>query len=136
MIPKFSFLLSFFQIREEPPPPYSYSEPQSRESFENPMAGSSSRSYGSDDDEPRKSTGTRFGTALYDFTAGGDDEVSFCFFLIAYTVTLLLEIVCYDSSVIWVLFQLNLTAEEELEIEYEVDGWFYVSSDKQKHESF
>ncbi|CAN6868821.1 unnamed protein product [Brassica oleracea] len=82
-------------IREEPPPPYSYSEPQSRESFENPMAGSSSRSYGSDDDEPRKSTGTRFGTALYDFTAGGDDE-------------------------------LNLTAEEELEIEYEVDGWFYV----------
>ncbi|CAN7066283.1 unnamed protein product [Brassica rapa subsp. trilocularis] len=82
-------------IREEPPPPYSYSEPQSRESFENPMAGSSSRSYGSDDDEPRKSTVTRFGTALYDFTAGGDDE-------------------------------LNLTAEEELEIEYEVDGWFYV----------
>ncbi|CAN7139556.1 unnamed protein product [Brassica rapa subsp. narinosa] len=82
-------------IREEPPPPYSYSESQSRESFENPMAGSSSRSYGSDDDEPRKSTVTRFGTALYDFTAGGDDE-------------------------------LNLTAEEELEIEYEVDGWFYV----------
>ncbi|KAL0673639.1 hypothetical protein Bca4012_001620 [Brassica carinata] len=83
-------------IREEPPPPYSYSEPQSRESFENPMAaGSGSRSYESDDEEPRKSTGTRFGTALYDFTAGGDDE-------------------------------LNLTAEEELEIEYEVDGWFYV----------
>ncbi|EOA12314.1 hypothetical protein CARUB_v10007939mg [Capsella rubella] len=82
-------------IREEPPPPYSYSEPQSRESFENPVAGSGSRSYQSDDEEPRKSTGTRFGTALYDFTAGGDDE-------------------------------LNLTAEEELEIEYEVDGWFYV----------
>ncbi|CAD5318271.1 unnamed protein product [Arabidopsis thaliana] len=82
-------------IREEPPPPYSYSEPQSRESFENPVAGSGSRSYESDDEEPRKSTGTRFGTALYDFTAGGDDE-------------------------------LNLTAEEELEIEYEVDGWFYV----------
>ncbi|XP_010496142.1 PREDICTED: uncharacterized protein LOC104773261 isoform X1 [Camelina sativa] len=82
-------------IREEPPPPYSYSEPQSRESFENPVAGSGSRSYESDDEEPRKSTGTRFGTALYDFTAGGDDE-------------------------------LNLTAEEELDIEYEVDGWFYV----------
>jgi len=26
------------------------------------------------------------------------------------------------------MLQLNLTAEEELEIEYEVDGWFYVSS--------
>lgn len=24
--------------------------------------------------------------------------------------------------------QLNLTAGEELEIEYEVDGWFYVSN--------
>lgn len=24
-------------------------------------------------------------------------------------------------------FQLNLTAGEEVEIEYEVDGWFYVS---------
>ncbi|KAL1190473.1 hypothetical protein V5N11_020647 [Cardamine amara subsp. amara] len=82
-------------IREEPPPPYSYSEPQGRESFENPVAASGSRSYESDDEEPRKSTGTRYGTALYDFTAGGDDE-------------------------------LNLTAEEELEIEYEVDGWFYV----------
>ncbi|KAF3508035.1 hypothetical protein F2Q69_00001348 [Brassica cretica] len=92
-------------IREEPPPPYSYSEPQSRESFENPMAaGSGSRSYESDDEEPRKSTGTRFGTALYDFTAGGDDE-------------------------------LNLTAEEELEIEYEVDGWFYVSLERQTLES-
>ena len=44
-------------------------------------AGSGSRSYESDDEEPRKSTGTRFGTALYDFTAGGDDEVNFCVFL-------------------------------------------------------
>eukprot|EP00249_Psilotum_nudum_P022201 c28414_g1_i1 orf=316-3969(-) len=37
----------------------------------------------------------RFGKALYDFTAGGDEE-------------------------------LNLTADEELEIEYEVDGWYHV----------
>ncbi|KAG0603461.1 hypothetical protein M758_10G096300 [Ceratodon purpureus] len=45
---------------------------------------------GSDDrQEPQ------FGKALYDFTAGGDEE-------------------------------LNLTAGEELEIEYEVDGWFSV----------
>lgn len=45
---------------------------------------------GSDDrQEPQ------FGKALYDFTAGGDEE-------------------------------LNLTAGEELEIEYEVDGWFMV----------
>lgn len=36
----------------------------------------------------------------------------------------------YDASVKTPLgmLQLNLTAEEELEIEYEVDGWFYVSS--------
>jgi hypothetical protein len=37
----------------------------------------------------------QFGRALYDFTAGGDEE-------------------------------LNLTAGEEVEIEYEVDGWFSV----------
>lgn len=76
MVISYSSFSSLFQIREEPPPPYSYSEPQSHESFENPVAGSGSRSYESDDEEPRKSTGTRFGTALYDFTAGGDDEVS------------------------------------------------------------
>ncbi|KAK9930796.1 hypothetical protein M0R45_018107 [Rubus argutus] len=56
-------------IREEPPP-YSSPAMQRFESFENPLA-------------------------LYDFTAGGDDE-------------------------------LNLTAGEEVDIEYEVDGWFYV----------
>jgi hypothetical protein len=39
----------------------------------------------------------QFGRALYDFTAGGDEE-------------------------------LNLTAGEEVEIEYEVDGWFSVST--------
>lgn len=71
----YSSFSSTLQIREEPPPPYSYSEPQGRESFENPVAASGSRSYESDDEEPRKSTGTRYGTALYDFTAGGDDEV-------------------------------------------------------------
>lgn len=37
---------------------------------------------------------------------------------------------CYDASFKTPIgmLQLNLTAEEELEIEYEVDGWFYVSS--------
>ena len=33
------------------------------------------------------------------------------------------------------MLQLNLTAEEELEIEYEVDGWFYVSLERQTLES-
>ncbi|KAL8488232.1 hypothetical protein ACS0TY_024496 [Phlomoides rotata] len=79
------------KIREEPPP---YSSPvhQRHESFVNPLAGPDSYSS----DEGRASSGTiQFGSALYDFTAGGDDE-------------------------------LNLTAGEELEIEYEVDGWYYV----------
>lgn len=49
---------------------------------------------GNDDDEPPHEN-PQFGKALYDFTAGGDEE-------------------------------LNLTAGEELEIEYEVDGWFHV----------
>ncbi|MCD7469094.1 hypothetical protein HAX54_007887 [Datura stramonium] len=59
-------------IREEPPP---YSSPirERYESFENPLAGSGSHSFGSHEEE-----------------------------------------------------RLNLTAGEELEIEYEVDGWFYV----------
>ncbi|EPS74325.1 hypothetical protein M569_00428, partial [Genlisea aurea] len=73
-----------WQKREEPPP-YSSPDRQSQESFVNPLA-----------DDGRPSSGnTTFGTALYDFTAGGDDE-------------------------------LNLTAGEELEIEDEVDGWYYV----------
>lgn len=46
-----------------------------------------------DDESPQENP--QFGKALYDFTAGGDEE-------------------------------LNLTAGEELEIEYEVDGWFHV----------
>lgn len=81
-------------IREEPPP---YTPPvmERYESFENPLAGSASQSYGSHDTERSSSGKQQFGTALYDFTAGGDDE-------------------------------LNLTAGEEVEIEYEVDGWFYV----------
>lgn len=140
----YSSFSSPFQIREEPPPPYSYSEPQSRESFENPVAGSGSRSYESDDEEPRKSTGTKFGTALYDFTAGGDDEVSsgkhqlndseICGSVSSIRYYLYGNLVpgkmCYDASIKTHLgmLQLNLTAEEELEIEYEVDGWFYVSS--------
>lgn len=78
-------------IREEPPP-YSSPAMQRFESFENPLAGQSFESQ----DEDRVSSGNpQHGTALYDFTAGGDDE-------------------------------LNLTAGEEVDIEYEVDGWFYV----------
>ncbi|CAJ2676382.1 uncharacterized protein LOC123915595 [Trifolium pratense] len=81
-------------IREEPPP---YSSPgmYRNESFENPLAGTGSRSFESQDDERISSGNPQFGSALYDFTAGGDDELS-------------------------------LTAGEEVEIEYEVDGWFYV----------
>ncbi|KAL1364128.1 uncharacterized protein LOC107479667 [Arachis duranensis] len=81
-------------IREEPPP---YSSPVlgRYESFENPLAGNGSQSFGSPDDERASSGNPQFGSALYDFTAGGDDELS-------------------------------LTAGEEVEIEYEVDGWFYV----------
>ncbi|KAL8462763.1 hypothetical protein ACS0TY_033692 [Phlomoides rotata] len=76
-------------IREEPPP-YSSPDRQRHESFDNPLAGSQSFSEG------RPSSGNpQFGTALYDFTAGGDDELS-------------------------------LTADEEVEIEDEVDGWYYV----------
>ncbi|XP_031264135.1 actin cytoskeleton-regulatory complex protein sla1-like [Pistacia vera] len=67
---------------------------QRYESFENPLAGGL-QSFGSQDDGRLSSGNQQFGTALYDFTAGGDDE-------------------------------LNLTAGEEVEIEYEVDGWFYV----------
>ncbi|XP_061347585.1 uncharacterized protein LOC133293078 [Gastrolobium bilobum] len=78
-------------IREEPP---SYSSP-SYESFENPLAGNGSRSFESQDDERVSSGNPQFGTALYDFTAGGDDELS-------------------------------LTAGEDVEIDYEVDGWYYV----------
>ncbi|KAI4332119.1 hypothetical protein L6164_017054 [Bauhinia variegata] len=81
-------------IREEAS---SYSSPgiQRFESFENPLAGRGSQSFGSQDDQQVSSGNMRFGTALYDFTAGGEDE-------------------------------LNLTAGEEVEIEYQVDGWFYV----------
>ncbi|GAB2276206.1 hypothetical protein Dimus_010941 [Dionaea muscipula] len=81
-------------IREEP---LSYKSPviQRYESYENPLAAPGSPSLGSHDEERASSGNPRFGTALYDFTAGGDDE-------------------------------LNLTAGEEVEIEYDVDGWFYV----------
>ncbi|KAJ8769155.1 hypothetical protein K2173_000930 [Erythroxylum novogranatense] len=83
--------------REEPPS-YGSAVLQRYESFENPLAGRQNYeppSYESQDEEPVSSATPQFGSALYDFTAGGDDE-------------------------------LNLTAGEELEIEYEVDGWFYV----------
>ncbi|KAK9162383.1 hypothetical protein Syun_003285 [Stephania yunnanensis] len=82
-------------IREEPPS-YASSVLQRFESFENPTAGRGGQSFGSEyEDETASSEAPQFGKALYDFTAGGDDE-------------------------------LNLTAGEEVEIEYEVDGWFYV----------
>lgn len=83
--------------REEPPPPsYSSSVLQRNDSFTNPLAGPGSHSFSSQDNESPTSSGNpQFGSALYDFTAGGDDE-------------------------------LDLIAGEELEIEYEVDGWFYV----------
>ncbi|KAM1392504.1 hypothetical protein ACFX2I_020074 [Malus domestica] len=81
-------------IREDPPP-YSSPVTQRFESFENPLAGGGSQSFGSHDDERISSGNLQHGTALYDFTAGGDDELS-------------------------------LTAGEEVDIEYEVDGWFYV----------
>lgn len=68
-------LLICFQIREEPPP-YSSPATQRFESFENPLAGRGSQSFGSQDDERISSGNPQHGTALYDFTAGGDDEVS------------------------------------------------------------
>ncbi|XP_022926171.1 uncharacterized protein LOC111433357 isoform X1 [Cucurbita moschata] len=80
-------------IREDPLP-YSPHDMQRYESFENPLAGRDAQSFGSQED--RASSGhPQHGSALYDFTAGGDDELS-------------------------------LSAGEEVEIEYEVDGWFYV----------
>ncbi|CAL4913702.1 unnamed protein product [Urochloa decumbens] len=81
-------------IREEPPS-YSTSVLQRKESFENPLAGRGGRSFGSHDDEDKSSGNPQSGKALYDFTAGGDDELS-------------------------------LTTGEDVEIEYEVDGWYYV----------
>ncbi|KAG1365847.1 hypothetical protein COCNU_12G008470 [Cocos nucifera] len=84
-------------IREEPPS-YSTSVLQRLESFENPLAGRGAPSFGSQDDADG-SEKPQFGKALYDFTAGGDDELS-------------------------------LTAGEEVEIDYEVDGWYHVSLKK------
>ncbi|PUZ41771.1 hypothetical protein GQ55_9G531300 [Panicum hallii var. hallii] len=81
-------------IREEPPS-YSTSVLQRKESFENPLAGRGGRSFGSHEEEDKSSGNPQSGKALYDFTAGGDDELS-------------------------------LTTGEEVEIEYEVDGWYYV----------
>ncbi|WOL18057.1 hypothetical protein Cni_G26850 [Canna indica] len=83
-------------VREDPredPPSYSSAVLQKYESFENPLAGHGSQSFGSQEDTSAQNP--QFGKALYDFTAGGDDELS-------------------------------LTAGEEVEIDYEVDGWYYV----------
>lgn len=46
---------------------------QRYESFENPLAG---QSFESQDDDQVSSGSVKFGSALYDFTAGGDDEVN------------------------------------------------------------
>ncbi|KQK22427.1 uncharacterized protein LOC100843701 [Brachypodium distachyon] len=86
-------------IREEPPS-YTTSVLQKRESFDNPLAGrggrsSGGRSSGSHEDSEKSSGNPHSGKALYDFTAGGDDELS-------------------------------LNSGEDVEIEYEVDGWYYV----------
>ena len=62
------------QVREEPPS-YSSSVLQRFESLENPSAGRGSQSFGSQDDEGPTSGNPQSGKALYDFTAGGDDEV-------------------------------------------------------------
>ncbi|OAY70125.1 hypothetical protein ACMD2_14288 [Ananas comosus] len=83
------------EIAEEPPP---YSSPafERNESFVNPLAGVGAQSFESQDDKDSSTSGhPQFGKALYDFTAGGDDELS-------------------------------LVAGEEVEIEDEVDGWYYV----------
>ncbi|KAJ4958221.1 hypothetical protein NE237_025332 [Protea cynaroides] len=73
---------------------YTASPLQRYESFENPMASYGTQSFESQEEEAA-SEFPKFGKALYDFSAGGDDE-------------------------------LNLTEGEDLEIEDEVDGWYYV----------
>ncbi|CAN6454241.1 unnamed protein product [Victoria cruziana] len=77
--------------REEPPS-YGSSIMQTYGSFENPIRGNENQSFSEQDGTAEN---PQFGKALYDFTAGGDDE-------------------------------LNLTTGEEVEIDYEVDGWYYV----------
>lgn len=39
------------------------------------MAGRGAQTSGSHDNDDRSSSNPQFGRALYDFTAGGDDEV-------------------------------------------------------------
>ncbi|KAH9305325.1 hypothetical protein KI387_009729, partial [Taxus chinensis] len=86
-----------YRVSRSEPPSYESTIMQRSESFENPLAGTINQNFHSrdfDEDEEHIEN-PQFGKALYDFTAGGDDE-------------------------------LNLTAGEEVEIKYEVDGWFYV----------
>ncbi|XP_074591395.1 uncharacterized protein LOC141847287 isoform X1 [Curcuma longa] len=91
-----TFEAADYPVREETPPPPSYASTvlERFDTFENPLVGSGAQSFGSQDEE-RSSQNPQFGKALYDFTAGGDDELS-------------------------------LTAGEEVEIDDEVDGWYYV----------
>lgn len=66
----YNLISCLLQFREDPPP---YTSPVRRfESFENPLAFESSQ-----DEEQDSSGNPQYGSALYDFTAGGDDEVSF-----------------------------------------------------------
>lgn len=104
------------QIREEPPP-YSSPDHQRYGSFENPLAGPGSDSF----DDGRVSSGNpQSGTALYDFTAGGDDEVSWIelylelmSLLVTCEVLFLLVIqvrdVCFCFS-IWLMLEFALLA--------------------------
>ncbi|KAL8191562.1 hypothetical protein R6Q57_028293 [Mikania cordata] len=90
---KFKLICNKSQILEEPT---IYSSPFHKNyKIENPLGGTESEYSYHDEDQSSSSGNIEFGTALYDFTAGGDDEMS-------------------------------LEIGEELEIEYEVDGWFYV----------
>ncbi|KAK9268777.1 hypothetical protein L1049_000539 [Liquidambar formosana] len=89
-------------IREEPP---SYTSPvmQRFESFENPLAGRGSQSFGSQEEERVSSGNPQHGTALYDFTAGGDDEVS------------VLKIIMIDIIKSKQQYQIGLEAPKSLE---------------------
>ncbi|RDX74902.1 hypothetical protein CR513_45287, partial [Mucuna pruriens] len=115
-------------IREEPPS-YSSSVMQRFESFENPLAGNGSHSFGSQDDERVSSGNSQLGSALYDFTAGGDDEMkkpSRPSILTGKFVNRLYETKTLKKTLATDSTTLSLNAGEEVEIEYEVDGWFYV----------
>ncbi|KAG5564871.1 hypothetical protein RHGRI_000911 [Rhododendron griersonianum] len=133
-------------IREEPPP---YTSPvrQRYESFENPLGGNGSTSFESGDEERVSSGNSQFGTALYDFTVGGDVEgvciELYCEVSFTASSTSSVEIkmsyhafdlthdfvdLLVNNYLLSPNLQLSLTAGEDVEIDYEVDGWFYPST--------